>query len=115
MRSAELDGRPENSYRSLCSSCLKQGLKLRAEMKGHHARLRRRAFKMRPVHVLVSLLIVAAAGQPVGNANDTELLLEFKASFENGETALADWDPSASGGCSWPGISCNAEGQVTEM
>lgn len=68
---------------------------------------------MRPL-LLALLMVGAAAGQAVGNTNDTELLLEFKASFQNGETALADWDASK-GSCSWPGISCNAQGQVTEM
>ena len=67
---------------------------------------------------LALLLGAALSGGVAGAKTDGDLLREFKATFSNGDTALASWaasgEPCSGDSSSWEGISCSS-GHVTQM
>ena len=84
-----------------------------------------RALRFEPLRTLVlaaaALLLLPLACGAQGSAEaaaDAELLLEFKASFVNGDSVLASWqngsDPC---GGQWVGVNCSggAAAGVTDM
>jgi hypothetical protein len=64
---------------------------------------------------LLSLALQPALAQQDANSTAVELLLDFKASFANGDTVLANWTDDGSSPCSWLYIVCGADGEVVEM
>lgn len=53
------------------------------------------------------------AALPPSLAADAALLLDFKASLDNGATVLGSWRPG-SDPCAWKGIACSADGAHVE-
>ena len=61
---------------------------------------------------LLLAAILAALAAHAADANATELLLSFKATFNNGAATLPSWNTSLNPDpCSgWQGVSCDADG-----
>lgn len=66
------------------------------------------------VLVLIPWRAAAQPGPSSGNSTEVQVLLEFKASFVNGDEVLSSW--SGSDPCEgWAGITCDSTGRVVEM
>lgn len=68
----------------------------------------------RQLRLLALVLACVALAHPASSQSDAELLLGFKDELDNGQTALSMW-PDGPNPCDWEGITCNSEGNVTEM
>ncbi len=68
---------------------------------------------------MVALLLVGlmrlSQAQPGSNGTDAELLLDFKASFVNGDAILANWTAGGGSPCGWPFVKCDSKGAVREL
>ena len=62
--------------------------------------------------LLAALLAAAALPARAADANATQLLLSFKATFSNGAALLPSWNTSVNpDACSgWQGVGCDADG-----
>ncbi len=58
------------------------------------------------VAVVVALFLLSHLAQRAQRNEDAELLLACKATFENGDAALASWK-NGSDPCAWSGIACD--------
>jgi hypothetical protein len=77
------------------------------------------AAKMRFRGMVALLTLVTLTVLAAGSEEDAELLLEFKASFDNGNEILYSWvgkEPCrGQGNGSWQGITCTPGGTITRM
>lgn len=65
-------------------------------------------------HLLAAALVLAAVG--AANQSDADLLLEFKATFDNGGVELDTWRAGTNPCQGWEGIKCDARNtSITEM
>jgi hypothetical protein len=63
------------------------------------------------------LLLWASSSQgqpPTATTEDERLLLDFKATFANGDEILANWT-AGSDSCAWTGIACTGAKKVAIM
>lgn len=96
-------------YQSACLSTNLPGSGLPYRIAGSQAPVTMAAHVWRALLVLLSLARLASA-------SDKDLLLALKLDFTNGDALLSSWtaegDPCDG---TWEGITCGADGQVTEM
>ncbi len=66
--------------------------------------------------LLLSLLPHYLAQAPtIANSTDADLLLDFKATFTNGDTLLKSWNGSDPCSGQWAGVECDGAGNVVKL